>query len=464
MSDHPTKQPPPPTQPPPPNAWARLRQQLIAITPRQMLRVVMVLSALLTIGWLVWVSWNLLLPFQIGLVLAYLLLPLVNMLGRSLPRGLAVGVVFLGALLLIGLALAVVLPILSFQVSQLVAAIPQDDSLATAVETEVEKVVEYVGSLDPAVQQTINETLNRMFETIQSNLIAFVQTASTFVFGTLLSAFGTFAFLLGFFVIPFWLWFVLVDQPRGLLAVDYIVPPAARPDFWAVLTIADRSFSRYVRGQLLLAIVIGGTTFVALTVLQMLGVGGVQYPLLFAFFSGVTEIIPFVGPIIGSIPPILLAFTDSWQSGVIVSLTFLVIHQIGNNFLVPKVIGDSVDIHPAVLIALLIALTQFGFVWFLLAAPLAAALRDLYRYAYGRLSDPPQPAGVLPGKPFETLRSTPAWHNNTRPAPYDGTPHTTPPTQADDDSRSPRGSTDEGRSVSSSASTVGDSAAGRKLP
>jgi len=59
----------------------------------------------------------------------------------------------------------------------------------------------------------------------------------------------------------------------------------------------------------------------------------------------------------------------------------------------------TVDIHPAILVVLLVLLSQFGFIWVLLGAPLAVSARDLFRYAYGRLSDPPRPAGVMPDSP-----------------------------------------------------------------
>jgi hypothetical protein len=65
-------------------------------------------------------------------------------------------------------------------------------------------------------------------------------------------------------------------------------------------------------------------------------------------------------------------------------------------FVQPMIERRSVDMHPAALVVVLVALSQFGFIWVLVGAPIAVAARDLFRYAYGRLEDPPRPAGVLP--------------------------------------------------------------------
>jgi hypothetical protein len=80
---------------------------------------------------------------------------------------------------------------------------------------------------------------------------------------------------------------------------------------------------------------------------------------------------------------------------------YILIQQLENSLLVPRIVGESVGIHPAVLMIVLVLCTQvLGFFWIILAAPIAAVLRDVFRYVHGRLSNPPRPAGVLPDEPL----------------------------------------------------------------
>ena len=83
-----------------------------------------------------------------------------------------------------------------------------------------------------------------------------------------------------------------------------------------------------------------------------------------------------------------------------IALLFLVIQQLEGNILVPRVVGDSVSIHPAIVMMLVIVLAPFGLIWLIVAVPVVAIIRDIYLYIYGRLSKPPLPAGHMPRTPI----------------------------------------------------------------
>ncbi len=127
---------------------------------------------------------------------------------------------------------------------------------------------------------------------------------------------------------------------------------------------------------------------------------GIHATVILGIFAGLTEFIPYLGPILGAIPAVIMGLFASWQTALAIVILYVVIQQIENTFLVPKISGDSLNIHPAILVVVLVALSQFGLIWIILAGPLAAMLRDLFLYIYGRFDDPPRPAGVLPGEPI----------------------------------------------------------------
>jgi predicted PurR-regulated permease PerM len=125
---------------------------------------------------------------------------------------------------------------------------------------------------------------------------------------------------------------------------------------------------------------------VGLLILGLLGFR-IPYILLLAILAGVTELIPIIGPIVGAIPAVLLGFTVSPGAGLAALALYVVVQQIENNVLVPRIVGESIGIHPAVLSVVLIAMGQvFGIIGIILSAPVAAIARDLFVYVYQRLS------------------------------------------------------------------------------
>jgi predicted PurR-regulated permease PerM len=224
-------------------------------------------------------------------------------------------------------------------------------------------------------------------------------------------------FLVGFLVIPFWLSYVLVDHHKGKQALDRMLAPWLRADFWAVLRIADRVFSSYIRGQLVLGAFIGVAVYLGFLILQLLGVPGIRFPFVLALLAGALEFVPFFGPILSAIPAVLIGLVHSWQTALLIGLMYFIVQQLESNVLAPRITGHALEIHPAILTVVMIALAPLGLIWLLLAAPLAALARDEFLYVYGRFGDPPRPAGLLPGEALPApTKSPPATATGPTPA------------------------------------------------
>jgi predicted PurR-regulated permease PerM len=181
---------------------------------------------------------------------------------------------------------------------------------------------------------------------------------------------------------------VLNDQAKGRAFVDRILHPRLRSDFWNVWEMISDVLNDYIRGQLVLGLAVGAMVGVGLFILRLLGFD-IRYILLLAIVAGVTELIPIIGPIIGAIPGVLIGFfggEGGVQAGLAVLVVYIAVQQLENNLLVPRIIGESIGIHPAILTVVLIAMGQiFGLLGIVLAAPAAAISRDLFTYTYRRL-------------------------------------------------------------------------------
>jgi len=197
---------------------------------------------------------------------------------------------------------------------------------------------------------------------------------------------------------------LLNDQRKGVRAVDRLLPDWLRPDFWAVARILDRTFRVYFRELVVMAFAVGLLTYLGLLLLERLGVQGIPFPILLAVLAGFTDFIPSIGMLLGTIPAVLFGLTSSWQTALAILLLYVAIHFLRNWLLSPMFTGGSVKIHPVILLVILVIASQFGLIWLFLGAPLAQIVYDLYRYAYGRLSDPPRPAGILPDEPVLATR------------------------------------------------------------
>jgi len=343
------------------------------------------LLALYAVGWLLWSAAPALTPFVIGLVLAYLLMPIVDRLDERMPRWLAILIVYIGGIGLAAAAIAFIIPPAVDQVQQLIRSLPDADRLLAMWNTLLQQ---YRNLVPASLQQPIEQGIRSALQTAQANFAGYLQDVGTFLFTQVLNILNTLTFLIGFLIIPIWLFYVLHDHEQARALVDRLLPGRARPDFWNIWGMIDEVFSDYIRGQLLLGLAVGTMVGIGLLLLRLLGFD-VRYILLLAIVAGITELIPIIGPIIGAIPGVLVGFfggENGVQTGLAVLAVYVVVQQLENNLLVPRIIGESVGVHPAILTVILIAMGQvFGLLGVVLAAPLTAIARDLFVYIYRRL-------------------------------------------------------------------------------
>ncbi len=350
--------------------------------PRTLARWLLVAGALLGVGWLLWNARPALTPFTIGLVLAYLLLPIVNLLNRRIPRPLAILIVYVVSIALIVGVFAYLVPVIVSQVQQLVASLPPIGQWQDMVNNLFQQ---YQSRVPPAIRQPIDEALINALRTMQANLTTYVQEAGRFVWGQVLQVVYTVSFLIGFFIVPMWLFYVLKDQAKSRAYIDGMLHARIRADFWNTWHIINHDLGDYVRGQLTLSLIIGVLITAGMLVLPLIGLH-MPYALLLGIISTLTELIPVIGPALGMIPGVLIGLFISPTTALAVLLVYLVVQQFENSLLVPRIIGGSIGIHPAILTVIIIAMGYtFGLLGIVLAAPLSAIARDLFIYIHRRL-------------------------------------------------------------------------------
>ncbi len=147
--------------------------------------------------------------------------------------------------------------------------------------------------------------------------------------------------------------------------------------------LVQRAVSRYMGGQLLFSLIMGTTAGVALYMFGVLGIfpDGEKYAVVFGVFFGVMELIPYIGPILGALPPMLVALFTNPISALWVALLFVGLQQLEGHVVAPQVFGHTLRINPLLVIfALLLGLHVYGIVGALVALPLLSVLRETAVY------------------------------------------------------------------------------------
>ena len=196
-------------------------------------------------------------------------------------------------------------------------------------------------------------------------------------------------------------------------------PVGYRADIEYLMNRVGLIWGAFLRGQVILMLAMGSVTFVAASIL------GLPNPVALAVIAGVMELVPFIGPILAAIPAALIAFFQSDASWlgqlltpfwffVVVMSVYWVLQQIENYFVLPRVMGHQLKLHPAVVFVAAIAGFQLsGLVGVFVAAPLIATLRILFRFVFGKLLDVSEPIQ----SPVSAEPATPPTEPASLPAP-----------------------------------------------
>jgi predicted PurR-regulated permease PerM len=328
--------------------------------------------------------------FLVAAVIALLLDPLVRGLGRlRIPRGISIAVVYLSfaAVLVIS---AIALGAIVVDQSRVAAdridtylTVERGQSRQTDAERDVDR---FQGWLDDHGLERIEvrEQGQDLVDSLrEADPQEYTSRAIDFLEGAALSIFEL---LFSFVLIIVVSIYMLLDMGRLSAAVDRRFPP--HPGSGSLIPRIESALAGYVRGQVLLSLIIGVSAGVGLWVLGVLGwaEGMDRYALLFGAWVGVMELIPYLGPWLGAIPPVIYALIVDPVSAIWVTLLFLGIHQIEGHIVVPNVMGSALRLHPLLVIFGLLAGGEiYGLPGIFVALPLLAGIRALWEFVGERV-------------------------------------------------------------------------------
>lgn len=320
---------------------------ILDISMRSILKVFGVLLGI----WFLYAIRDIVLLFFIVVIVVVALSPIIDKWQRHMSRPLAVTLIFVILIAAISLIVSLLVPPLVNQITELTYSLP---SYAYDIQLFISRLNGSSADTASFVQQAV-QAVSRQLSSVSSNIV----NATIGVIG------GIFTF----FTVAVLSFYLLLEEQGIRKMVLSFLPIDHKVDVVNALNKVGAKLGSWLRGQLLLMLIIGVVTAIWVSTL------GLPYALALGLWAGLTEVIPFLGPIIGGIPIIIIALLDSPLKAIVAVVILVLVQQVESNFIVPKVMQRSVGLSPVIVIlALLIGGKLFGITGTILSIPVAATI------------------------------------------------------------------------------------------
>ena len=306
-------------------------------------------------------------PLILSVFLYYLLRPLVRFINKKLSRGLSILLVYLALIsILIGF-LVIIGPILQRQLYSLIDNMPTiiseiKNGVIDIQQSELFLRFQFSGMIN------VEELLFQLGDLISQLGINFASNVTNFV-GVLANA------VLVLVIVPFILFYILKDGEQFGKAILGMIREKHRKEAHEIFVDIDKTLSSYIQGQGIVCLCVGTLCYIAFLII------GLDYALLLAVIAGITNIIPYVGPWIGSVPALIVALFHSPLTALFTVIVVIIIQQIESSFISPQIIGRKLQVHPiTIMFLILIAGRLAGLIGMIIAVPTYAICKVLFTH------------------------------------------------------------------------------------
>jgi predicted PurR-regulated permease PerM len=348
-------------------------------------QLIVFLVGLVFVFWLLWVLRSALLPFIVGFILAGLLLPIVRWVEKRLPgagkkpklkqlkRIAIIMVVYLLSLAIIGLIIFYIITVVGKALGTLTQGASQ------IIPNGLYTIKQWLKSIpllsDPPIQEKIDALALQAGTALPNILNDFFTSGVKMVQSSL-------GMILGFAIMPIFVFFILKDWDRLRDRFYTVLPLWTRTHMKNIFSILQNVVGRYVRGQLLLGLVVGLCAYILLRILR------IDFALPLAVFAGITEMVPMIGPWLGGGLAVMVTLATAPEKVIWVGFGYLLIQLLENNLLVPRIQGSQMEIHPAFIILLSVLGAYFaGILGFIIVLPLTMAIINIFKYFRDSMRD-----------------------------------------------------------------------------
>jgi predicted PurR-regulated permease PerM len=321
----------------------------------------------------IYVLRSVLLPFVVGILIGYLLDPMATRFEKlKIGRTAATVLVLLCVVVVLVPAVVALVNVIDNQLSEFLGDLPRYTSALTR---KLEPIIAAVQDNFPAL------TKEKIQQYLQGNLSNELKLVVGVLHRLITSGYALFNVVSLLLITPVVAFYMLRDWNSFVAKVDDLLPKAYKTEIETQAKAIDNIISSFIRGQLSVCVLLGSFYAIGLSLV------GLDLGLLVGFIAGLISFIPYVGSITGFVLAMCIAFAQftSWMPIAQVVAVFAIGQFLEGNFLTPKLVGDSIGLHPVwVMFALLAGGVLLGFLGLMIAVPLAAVIGVLIRFAIGK--------------------------------------------------------------------------------
>lgn len=292
----------------------------------------------------------------VAIVLTTAIAPFVNLINKKkkMPRWVGITIIYVGIVGIVILIVGMLLPALVKEFQNLIDKIPYFYELLNNKFNTIN---------NPTIQTAIKDTISNLVNSITAKGNTLFQSFYSIVTG------------IGVAVMTLIITFYMSMEEDGITKfVKAIVPKKYHTFTLNLVNKIEKTVGSWLKGQLSLCFIIAALYYIAFVIF------GLNYSLLLAVFAGVVEIIPYIGPYIGAVPAVLIALTQSPIRALFIIIIVVLIQQLENNWIVPKIMKKSVGLNPIiVIVVLMIGVKIGGVAGALLAVPVTAIIQVIIK-------------------------------------------------------------------------------------
>ncbi|MDO5689179.1 MAG: AI-2E family transporter [Tissierellia bacterium] len=301
----------------------------------------------------------------IAIVVAYIINPLVRYVeGKmGLNRLLSIAVVYVIIFGFIAILLGIIIPKTVTELRNLVVALPNIFGSAQQTMDELTEILFKDQTAVGDVVDSFTVEFNKLLRTLQTT------------FFTWLSSFAErvpnyFSNILRIILIPVVSFYLLLDKEALIQKVKSLIPTQYKDATLSLLRDIDTTMAEFVRGRVIMAIFVGVATGIALMIL------GVDFAIVLGIVTMVADIVPYIGPFLGFLPAVVLAFIQSPIKAIWVAVIFVLLQWMENNIIGPKILGESIGMNPLIiLLSLIVGGGMAGVFGMIFAVPIVATIK-----------------------------------------------------------------------------------------
>lgn len=267
-------------------------------------------------------------------------------------------------------ALIIILGILIIGILSVVLLIPTMFKEINNIGPMIDKLTNYIESFFLSSKMGSSTFLKFLYEEGRDKVSIFINSFSESILEYIIVFSEN---ILSFAVVPVITYYFLSDDKVIWNKFLLLIPIKKREIVKRIIKDINKLLESYIVGQLLLSLIVGIVTLVALIILR------VKFPIWLSILNGIFNIIPYFGPIFGAVPVVIIALIDSPSKALWTAIAILIIQQVEGNILSPKITGHSTNMHPLVIIILLLIGESFGgFIGMILAVPIGVIVKVVY--------------------------------------------------------------------------------------